>query len=103
MGKKKLLADSQMAIKVIRRANIKSDCVKICKQTITRLSVGNSVNIIWVLSHIGIDGNEQANRQVARSWAGRNAIPLSCPRLFSSSKSLFEAIYPRGTPQVLEH
>lgn len=40
--------------------------------------MGNSVNIIWVPSHIGIEQNDKAV-ELGRSGAAWNTIHLSCP------------------------
>lgn len=64
--------DSQGAIKSIRCANTKSHCVRLCKEAINRLAGENSVKLIWVLSHIGIEENENAD-ELAGSGAAEIA------------------------------
>lgn len=56
-----LLVDSQSAITAIESANSKSHCIRLCMQGISTFSVGNSVKIIWILVHIRIEGNENAD------------------------------------------
>lgn len=57
-------------IKAIRSANTKCHCVKLCKQVINRLSVGNTANIICIPSHVGIEENEKAGEPTLSGQLG---------------------------------
>lgn len=52
--------NGQAEIKAISMDNTKSHCERLFKEEIIRLSVENSVNIIWIPSHIETEENEKA-------------------------------------------
>ena len=58
--------DSQAAIKALNKYIIDCKTVKTCKTQLNRLAKTNLVRINWVKSHIGIKGNEIADRLAKR-------------------------------------
>jgi ribonuclease HI len=65
--------DSQAAIKALNNFQINSKLVWDCHQSLMRLADRNSVQLIWVPGHMGIDGNEMAD-QLARQGSSRPFI-----------------------------
>jgi ribonuclease HI len=68
-----ILSDSQTAIKALNNFQINSKLVWDCHQSLVRLAEHNTVQLIWVLGHMRIDGNEMAN-QLARQDSSRPFI-----------------------------
>jgi ribonuclease HI len=85
-----ILSDSQSAIKALNNFQINSTLVWDCDQSLVRLAELNSIEMIWVSGHKGIDGNEMAD-QVARQGS---SCPLTGPEpaMGISTKSAGEVI-----------
>jgi hypothetical protein len=60
-----ILSDSQAAIKALDSLRINSKLVWDCHQSLVKLAEHNRIQLLWVLGHMGIDGNEIAD-QLAR-------------------------------------
>lgn len=69
-----ILVDIQAVVKVIRSAFTKFHCVRLCKETITRLSVENSMKTNWVSSHVRIEGNEKADELARQEQSGTQML-----------------------------
>ena len=52
---------------------------------------GGSVVFQWVPSHVGLAGNERADRAAKASAGGKEAQPLDLPRSYADAKSLLHA------------
>jgi ribonuclease HI len=85
-----ILSDSQAAIKALNNFQINSKLVWDCHQSLMRLAQHNRVQLIWVLGHMGIDGNEMADR-LARQGSSRPFIGPE-PALGISTKIAREVI-----------
>jgi ribonuclease HI len=57
-----ILSDSQAALKALDKHQINSKLVWDCHQTLMELAKHNRVQLIWVLGHEGIAGNETADQ-----------------------------------------
>lgn len=57
-----ILTDSQAAIKAINSHKITSASVWECFNTVNTLATHNKVTIYWVPGHVGVDGNEEADK-----------------------------------------
>jgi ribonuclease HI len=57
-----ILSDSQAAIKVLNNFKINSILVWDCHQSLMRLADHNRIQLIWMPGHMGIDGNEMADK-----------------------------------------
>ena len=85
-----ILSDSQAAIKALNNFQINSKLVWDCDQSLVRLAEHNRVQLIWVLGHMGIDGNEMAD-QLARQGSSHPFIG-PYPALGISAKIAREVI-----------
>jgi ribonuclease HI len=56
-----ILSDSQAAIKALGKYQITSKLVWECHQSLVQLARQNRVQLVWVLGHEGIAGNETAD------------------------------------------
>jgi ribonuclease HI len=54
-----ILSDSQAAIKALDSFQINSKLVWDCHQSLVKLAEHNRIQLVWVLGHMGIHGNEQ--------------------------------------------
>jgi ribonuclease HI len=70
-----ILSDSQAAIKTPDSFQINSKVVWDCHQSLVKLAEHNRIQLVWVLGHMGIDGNEIADK-FARQ---RSSHPLIGP------------------------
>jgi ribonuclease HI len=69
-----ILSDSQAAIKALNNYQINSKLVEDCYQFLVKLAEQNSIQLIWVPGHRGIEGDETANqlaRQIQMSFHGK--------------------------------
>ena len=57
-----IFTDSQSSIKALSNYITKSKCVLICKETLNKIAMQNSIKINWIPGHEGIRGNEIADR-----------------------------------------
>lgn len=57
-----ICSDSESAIKAVRFNVVTSGIVKDCKTRLNELGLLNNVTLLWVPSHAGIAGNENADR-----------------------------------------
>ena len=53
-----ILSDVQAAIKVLGSFQINSKLVWDCYRSLVKLAEHNRIQLVWVLGHMGIDGNE---------------------------------------------
>jgi ribonuclease HI len=56
-----ILSDSQAAIKVLGKYPITLKLIWKCYQSLVQLASQNRVQLVWVLGHDGIAGNETAD------------------------------------------
>jgi len=56
-----ILFHSQVAIKALKNFEISYKLVWDCYQSLVKLAEYDRIQLIWVLGHMGIDGNEMAD------------------------------------------
>lgn len=61
-------SDSQAALRALEASKVSSRLVNQCRVMLTKLAVQNSVKLIWVPGHMGLEGNEKAD-ELAREAA----------------------------------
>jgi ribonuclease HI len=66
------ISDSQMAIKVLNNFQINSKLGLDCHRSLVTLAEHDRVQLIWVLGHMGIDGNEVGREVVIVDWIRRH-------------------------------
>ena len=57
-----IFTDSQAALKALESVTVKSKLVLECLACLNELATQNSVQLMWVLGHEGILGNERADQ-----------------------------------------
>jgi ribonuclease HI len=57
-----ILSDSQAAIKALDSFQINSKLFWDSQQSLVKLAEHNRIQLVWVPGHMGIDGNERADR-----------------------------------------
>ncbi|MCP3661285.1 MAG: hypothetical protein GY696_02130 [Gammaproteobacteria bacterium] len=58
----RIYSDSQAALKAVMSPWIVSSVVSECLSALNELSSNNSVTLVWVPGHVGIEGNEQSDQ-----------------------------------------
>jgi ribonuclease HI len=66
------ISDSQVAIKVLHNFQINSKLDLDCHRSLVTLAENDRVQLIWVLGHMGIDGNEMGREVVIVDWIRRH-------------------------------
>ena len=57
-----ILSYSQAAIKALDSFQLNSKLVWDCHQSLVKLAEHNKIQLVWMLEHMGIDGNEIADQ-----------------------------------------
>jgi ribonuclease HI len=68
-----ICSDSQVALKALQAAKTTCPLVRQCQQTLNDISARHAVRLCWVPGHVGVRGNEIADR-LARSGSGQRFI-----------------------------
>lgn len=55
-----ILSDSQAAMKTLGNIQVNSELLWNCHDSVVKMAENNRVELIWVLGHMGCDGNEIA-------------------------------------------
>jgi hypothetical protein len=76
-----ILSDSQAALRALMGIRFSSKCVAECASWLDRLTRSNNVTLCWVKAHIGIMGNEIADRLAKRGadtpwWGPEPIVPI---------------------------
>ena len=76
----KILSDSQVAIAALHKPRITSKAVLTLEYMETLATQVDHLTLAWIKTHVGIDGNEQAD-QAAKEWeaGGLNLKQLDTP------------------------
>ena len=87
-----IYSDSQAAIRALGSCYTTSGIVEECRAAIYQLSSDNDVHLIWVRGHVGIAGNEEADRLARAAASSRPMGPspvigLSLSTIRSSVKA----------------
>jgi transcriptional antiterminator len=86
-----IFSDSQAAIKALQACHVNSRTVLESIEKLNSLARNNTVNIIWVPAHIGITGNERADR-MANESIDRNEVERVTYIPWSHIDSILEAM-----------
>jgi ribonuclease HI len=120
-----ICVDSQAAIKAIESVSTTSSLVRDCKRSICTLGNKCNLNIIWVPSHVNIQGNEIADTLARQgsdlhiSWSVRIPVPtafykneinsyllerakFNWQKAMHKSKNLWTAFNPKATRSMLD-
>ena len=87
----RFFSDSLSALQVIKhnsrssREDVVTEIVVVCHQLITR---GTDIVLQWVPSHVGVPGNESADRAAKRAARGLEATALHWTLSFTDIKTL---------------
>ena len=74
-----IFTDSQSALGAIDKHKTNSKIVLDTVNKLNKLGKANNLNLKWVKAHVGIDGNETADRLAKEGSAGINASTLNIP------------------------
>jgi ribonuclease HI len=83
-----ICSDSKAALLAISSCRFDSRLTLECRELIQRLAESNSVNLLWVPGHSGVNGNENADK-LARE--GSSEIPVAPIPVIPLSKSWFKS------------